>query len=166
MNQHSSLLPPGCVVRPACAKDIWAIRKLVLSAKLDPTQIRWSQFWVIECEGRLVACGQLRSFPGAQELGSLVVASAWRGRGLGSYLVKHLIQEATQPLYLECLGSRLAKFYTRFGFVAISSAGAPRAIAWQELPQSLRWKFGISQLAARLLPMISVTIMQYQCSGE
>jgi len=58
---------------------------------------------------------------------------------------------------LECLGRRLAKFYTCFGFVAI---------AWQELPQSLKWKFGISQLASKLLPMISVTIMQYQGSGE
>jgi amino-acid N-acetyltransferase len=71
--------------------------------------------------------------------------------------VKHLIQEATQPLYLECLGSRLAQFYTRFGFVAI---------AWQQLPQSLKWKFGLSQLASKLSPLISVTIMQYQGSGE
>lgn len=157
MTEPSPSLPPKCILRPACAKDIWAIRKLVLSAKLDPTQIRWSQFWVIECEGLVVACGQLRSFPGAQELGSLVVASAWRGRGLGSYLAKHLIQEATQPLYLECLGSRLAEFYSHFGFVAI---------AWQELPQSLKWKFGFSQLASRLLPVISVTIMRYQRSGE
>jgi amino-acid N-acetyltransferase len=153
----SRLLPLECVLRPACARDIWPIRKLVLSAKLDPTQLRWSQFWVIECERRLVACGQLRSFSGAQELGSLVVAPGWRGQGLGSYLVKHLIQEATQPLYLECLGSRLAQFYTRFGFVAI---------AWQQLPQSLKWKFGVSQLASKLSPLISVTIMQYQGSGE
>jgi amino-acid N-acetyltransferase len=144
-------------LRPACSSDIWAIRKLVLSAKLDPTQLRWSQFWVIECEGRVVACGQLRSFAGAQELGSLVVESAWRGQGLGRCLVKHLIREATEPLYLECLGSKLAQFYTRFGFVPIS---------WQELPQSLKWKFGISHLASRFLPLISVTIMQYQGSGE
>ncbi|HEY9612708.1 GNAT family N-acetyltransferase [Allocoleopsis sp.] len=149
-------LPPGCILRRALAGDIWAIRKLVLSAKLDPTQLRWSQFWVIECEGRVVACGQLRNFPEAQELGSLVVTPAWRGRGLGSYLTKHLIQEATQPIYLECLGSRLAEFYTRFGFVPIS---------WQELPQSLKWKFGVSQVASKVLPMISVKIMQYRESG-
>ena len=146
-------LPLGCVLRPARATDIWPIRKLVLSAKLDPTQIRWSQFWVIECEVRIVACGQLRYFPGAQELGSLVVAPAWRDRGLGSYLVKYLIQQATQPLYLECLGSRLAQFYTRFGFMPVS---------WTELPRSLKWKFGVSQLATKILPIIYVTIMQYQ----
>ena len=157
MTEASYELPPGCILRQAGASDIWAIRKLVLSAKLDPTQIRWSQFLVVACEGHVVACGQLRSFPGAQELGSLVVAPAWRGRGLGSFLVKHLIQQATEPLYLECLGSRLARFYKHFGFVPIS---------WQELPESLKWKFGISQLASKLLPMISVAIMQYQESGE
>ena len=156
MTDQPALLPPGCILRRASAGDIWPIRKLVLSARLDPTQLRWSQFWVIECEGRVVACGQLRSFPGAQELGSLVVTPAWRGRGLGRYLTKHLIQAATEPLYLECLGSRLAEFYTRFGFVSIS---------WQELPPSLKWKFGVSQVASKVLPMISVTIMQYQGSG-
>lgn len=157
MTERSCSLPPGCILRPARATDIWLIRKLVLSAKLDPTQIRWSQFWVIECEGRIVACGQLRSFPEAQELGSLVIARAWRGRGLGSYLVKHLIQEATQPLYLECLGSKLAQFYTRFGFVPVS---------WQELPPPLKRKFGLSKLVSTIFPIISVKLMQYQGSSD
>jgi amino-acid N-acetyltransferase len=104
MSERSSSLPAGCVLRRASAKDIWRIRKLVFSEKLDPTQLRWQQFWVIEREGQLVACGQLRNFPGAQELSSLVVVPAWRDRGLGTYLTKHLIQQATEPLYLECLG--------------------------------------------------------------
>lgn len=152
MTKYSSSLPPGCILRPAHAKDIWTIRKLVLSAKLDPTQLRWQQFWIIECDGQIVACGQLRSFTGAQELGSVVVASAWRGRGLATCLVKHLVDEATQPLYLECLGSRLALFYTRFGFVSVS---------WQELPPPLKLKFSFSALAATLF-RIPVTIMQYR----
>ncbi|MEG4586842.1 GNAT family N-acetyltransferase [Microcoleus sp. MOSTC5] len=152
MNESSFSLPPQCVLRPASDRDIKSIRKLVWSAKLDPTQLRWQQFWVIECGGKLVACGQLRNFAGAQELGSLVVAKDWRDRGLGSYLTKYLIQQATEPLYLECLGKRLASFYTRFGFVEVSV---------QELPQSLKFKFGLSQLAKTLF-RIPVTIMQYQ----
>ena len=147
----SSDLPAACILRPASVKDIWAIRKLVLGATLDPTQLRSSQFSVVECEGRVIACGQLRCFPQAQELGSLVVAPAWRGQGLGTYLVKHLIDRATQPLYLECLGKRLVKFYTRFGFVPVS---------WQELPRSLKIKFGLSALAATWF-RIPVTIMQH-----
>lgn len=143
-------LPSGCNLRPANAKDAWAIRKLVLSAKLDPTQLRWQQFSVVECNGRAIACGQLRAFTGAQELGSLVVASDWRGKGVGSYLVESLIRQATQPLYLECLGHKLAEFYARFGFVAVT---------WKELPRSLKLKFALSAFAARLgVPM---TIMHY-----
>jgi amino-acid N-acetyltransferase len=144
--------PPDYILRPASAKDIWQIRKLVLGAKLDPTQIRARQFWVVEHQGQIVACGQLRQFSEAQELGSLVVARAWRNRGLGTFLSEHLIREATQPLYLECLGEKLAKFYTRLGFVPVT---------WQELPQSLKFKFGLSHLARKFLK-IPVEIMQYR----
>ena len=154
MTQNFRSLPSECAIRPASAQDIKSIRRLVWSAKLDPTQLRWEQFWIIECDGKLAACGQLRNFAGAQELGSLVVAKNWRDRRLGSYLTKYLIEQATEPLYLECLGARLASFYTRFGFVEVSV---------QELPQSLKFKFGLSQLAKTLF-RIPVTIMQYQAS--
>ncbi|HBB35868.1 MAG TPA: GNAT family N-acetyltransferase [Cyanobacteria bacterium UBA8803] len=152
MTEVSLLLPMGCSLRRACVKDMGSIRKLVLSAKLDPTQLRWQQFWVIECEGNIVACAQLRNFSGAQELGSLVVAPTWRDRGLGTALTQHLIQQATAPLYLECLGQRLPKFYSRFGFVPISGQG---------LPQSLKFKFAVGQLA-RIILRLPVEIMQYQ----
>jgi amino-acid N-acetyltransferase len=118
-----------------------SIRRLVLSALLDPTQLRWSQFWVIESGSRVVACGQLRSFADAQELGSVVVDPGLRGRGLGSRITQHLITQATKPLYLECLGRGLAQYYARFGFEPVS---------WRELPPSLQRKFGLSALAIRL----------------
>ncbi|MCC3567829.1 MULTISPECIES: GNAT family N-acetyltransferase [unclassified Microcoleus] len=155
MNESSFALPPQCAIRQASEQDIKLIRMLVWSAKLDPTQLRWEQFWVIECDGKLAACGQLRKFTGAQELGSLVVAKDWRDRGLGIYLTKYLIQQATEPLYLECLGKRLASFYTRFGFVEVSV---------QDLPQSLKFKFGLSQLGKTLF-RLPVTIMQYQAGS-
>ena len=145
-------LPNSCTLRPASAQDIWSIRKLVFTAKLDPTQLRWQQFWVIECEEKIVACGQLRDFEDAQELGSLVVLKTWRERGLGTILTKHLIQQSTQPLYLECLGKKLQSFYTRFGFTPISLG---------ELPQSLKFKFGISELGRKIFK-IPVIIMEYQ----
>lgn len=151
MKQNDLFLPIECAIRKATSQDIWSIRWLVLSAKLDPTQIRFSQFWVIECEGKLVACGQLRNFSGVQELGSLVVKPAWRRRGLGTFLISHLIGQATQPLYLECLGKRLAQFYERFGFVPISFA---------DLPQALKPKFGFSNLGKRLLG-VPVIFMHY-----
>ncbi len=152
MLQRNLPLPSGCTVRKATSEDNWPIRLLVLSAKLDPTQLRWQQFWVIECDRQLAACGQLRNFADIQELGSLVVAPAWRGRGLGSFLTQHLITTATQPLYLECLGQRLVQFYSRFGFVPI---------AFEELPRSLKPKFRLSELLGKKLLRVPVVFMHY-----
>ena len=160
MNQSNLSLPSGCVLRKATSADRWSILLLVFSAKLDPTQLNWQQFWIIECDENLIACGQLRNFSDAQELGSLVVASTWRGRGLGTFLTQHLINIATQPLYLECLGQRLAEFYSRFDFVPIS---------FEELPQfpkttgksSLNEKFRFSQLAKMLL-RVPVVFMKHR----
>lgn len=151
MQQSNLALPSECTVRRATSEDKWRIRLLVLSAKLDPTQLRWQQFWVIECDRQLVACGQLRDFYDIQELGSLVVAPAWRSRGLGSFLTQHLIATATQPLYLECLGQRLAEFYSRFGFVTV---------AFEDLPRSLKPKFQFSELGRKLI-RVPVVFMHY-----
>jgi amino-acid N-acetyltransferase len=125
---------------------------MVYAEMLDPTQLYWSQFWVIECSGHLVACGQLRSYPGAQELGSLVVAPAMRDRGFGKCLAKYLVQQASQPLYLAC-GARLVPFYAGLGFVPIP---------WIALPCPLKLKFAFSKLLTTLL-LRHLVIMQY-CS--
>lgn len=147
----TQMLPPECMLRRARPEDMSSVRELVRSESLDPTQMRWEQFWVIACGGRVVACGQLRRFPSVQELGSLVVAPTWRGRGFGSVLVERLVQEATEPLYLECPAER-ESFYAGFGFV--------RA-AWRHLPWPLKVKFGLSKIASALLNW-SLIIMQYQ----
>ncbi|MCC5644853.1 GNAT family N-acetyltransferase [Nostoc sp. CHAB 5824] len=167
MNQSNLSLPSGCMLRKATSTDKWSIRLLVFSAKLDPTQLNWQQFWVIECDAyggqslrNLVACGQLRNFSGAQELGSLVVASPWRGRGLGTLLTQHLINTATQPLYLECLGERLAKFYSRFDFVPISFEDLPQ-FSRTRGKSSLKEKFRFSELAKRWL-RVPVVFMEYR----
>lgn len=148
---HAFSLPEGCVLRSAKAEDIGTIRKLVWMARLDPTQIRWPQFWVIECDRHIVACGQLRNYSDAQELSSLVVLPEWRGKGLGTYLALHLIQAATKLLYLECLGEQRVQFYSRLGFVPVS---------WQALPRSLKRKFGFTQLIATVF-RLPLQIMHY-----
>jgi amino-acid N-acetyltransferase len=152
MEQLSLLLPKDCLLRLATAQDKWSIIQLVLSAKLDLTQLHWQQFWLVEWQGKLIACGQLRNFADAQELGSLVVKSKWRRQGIGSYLTIHLIQEANKPLYLECLGENLTSFYIRFGFEEVD---------WEKLPQSLQSKFRLSQIAKRYLHL-PISFMQYQ----
>lgn len=151
MSAGARRLPAGCVLRSARETDMPAIRALVRSERLDPTQLRYQQFHVIECDGQIVACGQLRRFAGAQELGSLVVHPEWRGRHLGALLIMHLIQAAAAPLYLECRGE-LAALYRRYGFVPVR---------WRDLPRSLQPKFGFSYLISSLLRQ-PTAMMQYQ----
>lgn len=137
-------LSPEFCLRRAEPTDAWAIRRLVFSAWLDPTQIRWQQFWVITTQDKVIGCGQLRRFGDTQELGSLVIASQWRQQGLGTELAKHLINQADQPLYVECLGDRLFHFYHRLGFVNAD---------WNTMPPTIRKKFQTTRWLARVLPV-------------
>lgn len=145
-------LPKGCTLRKATSNDTLSIRWLVFKAKLDPTQLRWQQFWVIECDNNIIACGQLRNFIEAQELGSLVVTKKWRNRSLGTAIAQHLIEQATQPLYLECLGKKLVNYYTKLGFVTID---------FEDLPSSLKSKFKLSQLGKKIIG-VPVTFMKHE----
>ncbi len=149
-------LPERCILRPAKPEDLRSIRSLVWQARLDPTQLRWQQFWVIEQESHVIACGQLRRHGTVQELGSLVVTSSRRKQGLGTVLLQHLIEQSTQPLYLECLGKNLEQYYRRFGFLPIS---------WQSLPKALKVKFGISQLG-RIMIRIPVIFMMFSSHSQ
>lgn len=137
-------LPSDCYLRPAQPEDLWPIRWLVCRAMLDPTQLRWSQFWVIEHRHRVIGCGQLRQHGSVQELGSLVVAPAWRGQGLGTALTQQLMQQATGWLYLECLGDWRAEYYQKFGFTAAD---------WDRMPLEMVSKFRLTRLMAQWLSL-------------
>ncbi|WP_339379200.1 GNAT family N-acetyltransferase [aff. Roholtiella sp. LEGE 12411] len=125
---------------------------MVFKARLDLNQLRWQQFWVIECDGCLVAFGQLRKFQLAQELGSLYVVKKWRKQGLGNFLMQHLISQATQPLYLKCVNHQLVNFYVKKGFVPVE---------FNDLPSSLKYKFRLSQARKKFLNGF-VVFMKYQ----
>jgi GNAT superfamily N-acetyltransferase len=58
---------------------------------------------------------------------SLFVAPAWRRRGLGSALVRRLIQEAPLPLYVDSLPNRVS-FYTHLGFVPLRTKSSPSTV--------------------------------------
>lgn len=144
-------LPQGCVLRLAKPDDMSTIRKFIDAEKFDPTRLHRSRFWVIESEKRLIAFGRLCNLNNAQELASLFVVPEWRHQGIGTYLAQHLIEQASQPLYLKCRADKLVPFYSRLGFVPVP---------WQTLPMALKWEFGLTQIIKRLLRLPLIT-MQY-----
>ncbi|MCS6964699.1 GNAT family N-acetyltransferase [Thermoflexus sp.] len=136
-------------LRPARPEDQIIIRRLVCQARLNPFDLHWSRFQVIEAGEQVVGVGQIRHHgDGTRELASLVVDPAWRGRGLGSILVRALMAQEPGPLYLVCR-RELEGFYQRFGFQRISG---------QEMPPRFRWidrmarLFGRSWIVMRWVP--------------
>jgi N-acetylglutamate synthase-like GNAT family acetyltransferase len=60
-------------IRPARAEDRATITAMVRGARLNPMDLQWSRFLVAEDETGIVGVGQIRPYPGASELASLVV---------------------------------------------------------------------------------------------
>ncbi|MBD1899719.1 GNAT family N-acetyltransferase [Trichocoleus sp. DQ-A3] len=113
--------------------------------------VNWSRFWVIECNGRLVACGEINGYSTHSMLYYLFVKPVWRSQHLGSHLVKRLVQEATHPLYLVCK-PKLVRFYSQLGFTIVP---------WQEISQPLKSSFHIFQLDTLISGNVW-TVMRYQ----
>lgn len=95
-----------------------------------------SRYWVIECNGCLVAYTKFTISKEYSSVDSLFVESAWRKKGLASCLIKRVIQEAPKPTYLKPIylicEKDLVRFYARFGFVSIPGKELPKSlILWR-----------------------------------
>lgn len=112
--------------------------------------IDWQHYWLIVDQGEAIACGKLIPVIGNLILCNVVVAPHRRQQGIGSQLVRSIVQSATRspdiqlivPIYLACLPERLS-FYQRLGFAVVE----PRS-----LHADLRQELGISR-HSRLLPL-------------
>ncbi|MEC4989278.1 MAG: GNAT family N-acetyltransferase [Oscillatoria sp. PMC 1068.18] len=99
------------------------------------TWLNWSNYWVVECQKKVVACALLNCYPSNSELAYLYVKPAWRQQNLATCLIQRLVREAPKPLYLVCK-PKLVKFYARQGFVKVS---------WRDLDPLVKAKFSIFQ---------------------
>lgn len=77
--------------------------------------ITWSDYWVIESNGTIIACAKLYEGNSTCELYDVFVVPHWRGNGFGAALVKTLIEKARYPIYLACLPNAIG-FYEELGF--------------------------------------------------
>ena len=101
-----------------------------------------------EVAGQIVSMGQVKEYPGCQELGSLVTLPAYRGQGLAAAVIAALEARAGRPLYLICR-DRMEPYYTRFGYHTIGWRDAPHALKLKLLPTFLFRLFGVRVLVMR-----------------
>jgi N-acetylglutamate synthase-like GNAT family acetyltransferase len=120
-------------IRPARAEEAGAIRSMIRAERLDPFNVHWQNFLVAEAGGRIIGIGQIKPYPGARELGSLVVAADQRKTGVGAAIIKALIEREKGPLYLFCLAFR-EPYYGKFGFRPVSANDLPPALKMKYVP--------------------------------
>ena len=74
---------PCYVIRQALAQEQGAICALVRSERLNPHHLHFENFAVAVRGAGLIGASQIRRHKdGSRELGSVVVAKPWRGRGI------------------------------------------------------------------------------------
>ncbi|MCL4250368.1 MAG: GNAT family N-acetyltransferase [Anaerolineae bacterium] len=126
--------PSPYSIRRAVESDQPVIRRLVRSECLNPRDVHWQNFLVVEDESRIIGIGQIRLHGTVKELGSLVVLPEYRGQGVGGALISALEMQAGYPLYLMCRNDRVS-YYQRFGYVVLSDAHIPPAM----IPRRVLW---------------------------
>jgi N-acetylglutamate synthase-like GNAT family acetyltransferase len=120
------VIPPEFSLRQAVAADSSAIRALIHAVRINPLDLDWRNFIVAESSaGEFIGCGQVKQHgDGSQELASIAVIAAWRGRGVARAIIEYLLNAQGGVLYLTCRSS-LGAFYEQFGFRAITAADMP-----------------------------------------
>jgi amino-acid N-acetyltransferase len=113
------------LIRAATADDQPHIVSLARGERIKPLGLHWPKFVVADLDGAIVGAAQLRTHPdGSRELGSLVVAAAFRGRGVAARLIDRRLADATDRVYV-ITGAAHADYYRRWGFRRIGPGTAP-----------------------------------------
>jgi amino-acid N-acetyltransferase len=123
--------------RPAVAGDQAEIRAMVRAEALNPRNLDWSRFLVAEAGDCIVGAQQVRVHRGGtREVASRVVLPQFRGRGVGTDLLRVSLTKQHGPLYVQC-SERWIPYYERFGF---------RRVKPSEVPPDLRREHRIARV--------------------
>ena len=115
-------------LRPATQADEKKIKDLIHEVQINPMNLDWPRFIVAEDDGAFVGCVQIKPHKdGTRELASLAVTPSRQGSGIGSVLVKALLERERGELYLMCL-KPMVTYYQCFGFEEVPEAAMPRSL--------------------------------------
>lgn len=110
--------------------DIYAAQGNLLPRTMNELYRHLRDFFVIEADGKVAACGALEIFTESLgEVRSLVVDDAWKGRGFGKMLVQRIIEEA-RVIGLNRLMALtyVAPFFHKLGFKTVAMDTLPEKV--------------------------------------
>lgn len=140
-------------IRPARAADEHTIKSIVRAARISPFGLDWSRFLVARLtDGQaIIGVGQIKHHrDGSRELASVAVVPEYRRQGVASALIRALVEQEEQTLFLTCR-RELRSFYQRFGFEMV-----PRSA----LPPFLNRIYLVATLFSPLLSLFSAQHLQ------
>ena len=131
--------PRALQIRPASIGDVPTIHHFLeiyagqgnlLPRTMNELYRHLRDFFVVEIDGKVAACGALEIF--TEDLGevrSLVVDDGWKGKGLGRKLVEQLIHEA-RAIGLKRLMALtyVPEFFHKLGFKTVSKDTLPEKV--------------------------------------
>lgn len=91
-------------IRELTAADVEAVSRIEQEAFsmpwsprdfLEMVEADYAYYYVAEVEGEIVGCCGIRNIAGEGEITNVVVASGFRGRGIGRMLMEHMLTEAS-----------------------------------------------------------------------
>ncbi|MFA4843898.1 MAG: GNAT family N-acetyltransferase [Candidatus Margulisiibacteriota bacterium] len=102
-------------IRPAAARDLAGIMKVLDEADLRYSAETLTSFTVAELDSEIVGVVRLEEHPAFYFLTSLGVRPAQEKKGIASALLQAVLKEKTKPAYLYTI---IPGFFRPFGFVA------------------------------------------------
>jgi len=119
-------------------------RAVFITEQSIPEEMEWDEFDAVsrhaiaeDAAGAAIGCGRL--LPDGH-IGRLAVLSAWRGRGVGAALLRHLVDLARARGHVRAIlnaQTQAMPFYARHGFVAEGDEYLEAAIPHRTMAMTL-----------------------------
>ena len=134
-----AILPATLVVRPAAIGDVPYIHHLLevyaaqgnlLPRTMSELYRHLRDFFVVEVDGKVAACGALEIFTeNLGEVRSLVVDDEFKGRGFGRLLVERIVEEARVIGLSRLMAlTYVAPFFHKLGFKTVAKDTLPEKV--------------------------------------
>lgn len=117
-------------VRAAQPGDVVQIDALLAAEDLDRSAFVLDDFAVVvDGSGQLAGCARLKQYDDCVELSSVTVHLAYRGQGIGTAIIRDLLQRTrAKHIHLMCEPAEVA-YFARFGFAVLPRHSMPSSLA-------------------------------------
>lgn len=125
------------LIRQARKSDNLAIQKLLSTYFLDMEDLEPEDFILAEVEGRITGCAAIVKFESQgksfMEIHSIAVHPNFRGKGIGTQLIKHFLKNCSFPAYEIYVRTTSPAFFEKMNFAKIKNS--QKLSLWEDCKQ-------------------------------